>query len=47
MKKFKQILNKEDLINYFEGKKFDVINIESSLNKQEKITKEIMEKQKK
>ena len=35
MKKFKEILNKEDLINYFEGKKFDVINIESSLNKQE------------
>lgn len=35
MKKFKEILTKDDLVNYFEGKKFDLINIESSINKLE------------
>ncbi len=34
MKKFKEILTKEDLVNYFEGKKFDLINIESTIKKQ-------------
>ena len=33
MKKFKEILNKQDLIDYFNGKQFDIISLESSEDK--------------
>ncbi len=44
MKKFKEILTKEDLVSYFEGKKFDLINIESSIVKERNILKDLQEK---
>jgi len=44
MKKFKEILTKEDLVSYFEGKKFDLINIESSIVKERNILEDLQEK---